>query len=107
MTPHALHITCPDAPTAEAIADALLSARLVACAHVQAPHVSRYWWEGALEEAEEVVVLCKTRAGLFERAAEVARGLHAYEVPAIVGWPIRATADYAAWIAAETRAVED
>jgi periplasmic divalent cation tolerance protein len=105
MTPHALHITCPDVPTAERIADALLDARLIACAHVQAPHRARYWWKGRIEAAEEVVLLCKTRGELFGRAAEAARGLHPYEVPAIVGWPIRATEGYAAWIAAETAGV--
>jgi periplasmic divalent cation tolerance protein len=102
MTPLALHVTCPDAATARAVADALLTERLVACAHVQAPHAARYWWQGALEEAEEVALLCKTRADLFERAAAMARAHHPHEVPAIVAWPLTATADYAAWIAAET-----
>lgn len=104
MRPHALHVTCPNAATAEAIADALLGARLVACAHVQAPHRSRYWWRGRIEAAEEVALLCKTRADLFDAAAAEARRLHPYEVPGIVGWPLATTADYAAWIVGETRA---
>ena len=85
------------------IADALLDARLVACAHVQAPHRARYRWRGRIEAAEEVALLCKTREARWEAAVAAARRLHPYEVPAIVGWPIRTTGDYAAWIDAETR----
>ena len=65
---------------------------------------SIYRWQGRVEETEEVAALFKTMAegaeGLIERLA----GLHSYDVPAAVVWPIeRALPAYAQWIESETK----
>ncbi|MEM9798414.1 MAG: divalent-cation tolerance protein CutA [Pseudomonadota bacterium] len=99
-----LHIACPDRDVAERIGAALVEERLAACTHLLAPHESRYRWQGTLERESEVTLLAKTRASLAEAAAARIRTLHPYEVPAIIGTPVTfATADYAAWVRAETR----
>lgn len=55
MTPLILiGISCPDADTARRIGAVLIDRRLAACVHVGAPFRSRYRWQGAVEEAEEV-----------------------------------------------------
>ena len=51
-------IDSPDA--ADALAKAAVTVRLAACAQVVGPVRSAYWWEGAVEEAEEWVVTLKT-----------------------------------------------
>lgn len=104
MTPLILiEISCPDAETATRIGAALIDRRLAACVHVGAPFRSRYRWQGAVEEAEEVPLSAVTRADLFEAAAEAARALHPYETPGILALPLAAaTPDYAAWVRAET-----
>ncbi len=85
-----VEILCPDSATAEAIATALVGRRLAACANLLAPCTSLYHWKGAIERAEEVPLVLKTRADLFPRLAAAARALHPYETPAI------------AWVRAET-----
>lgn len=97
-----IRITCPDRETAGRMAAALVAERLAACAHVGEEIESTYWWNGAVETARETPLLLKTRATLFGAAAARVRDLHPYEVPAIVGHPIEAVDDYAAWVAAET-----
>ncbi|HEX6374925.1 MAG TPA: divalent-cation tolerance protein CutA [Allosphingosinicella sp.] len=88
---------------ARAIARTLVEERLAACANILGACHSVYRWQGAVEEAEEVAVLFKTRAeaadALIARLAE----LHSYDVPAAVAWPIVAALDsYRGWIIAET-----
>jgi periplasmic divalent cation tolerance protein len=99
----AVWINCPDADVADAIAEALLGRRLAASANRYPPVASRYHWRGKVEAAEEVPLMVKTRAGLFEAVAAAARALHPYETPGIWAVPLAAaTQDYAAWIVAET-----
>ena len=50
-----------DAEKADEIVAFLLDRHLVACGQRIGPMVSRYWWEGSLEQAEEWLVLLKTR----------------------------------------------
>jgi uncharacterized protein involved in tolerance to divalent cations/catechol 2,3-dioxygenase-like lactoylglutathione lyase family enzyme len=97
--------TCPDRASAEAIAAALVADRLAACVHVEPEIESRYRWRGRVETAREIPLLIKTRAGLFEAVAAAIRARHPYETPAILGTPLPlASADYRAWIVAETGA---
>lgn len=98
-----VEILCPDRSTAAAIAEALLSARLAACANLLAPCTSLYHWKGAIERAEEMPLVLKTRASLFPALVAAVRPLHPYETPAIMAQTLTATTDdYRAWILAET-----
>jgi periplasmic divalent cation tolerance protein len=65
--------------------------------------VSLYWWEGAIERGEEVVMIVKTRAALAEAVREAVRQLHSYTTPAILVLPIESVdPDYKDWLMAET-----
>lgn len=87
---------------AEDIARALLEERLAACVQL-APISSRYVWKGALEREEEILLLIKTRASLFEAVRARIRRLHSYETPEVVMVPVTAgDADYLAWLAEST-----
>lgn len=92
-----------DRAEAERIARQMVEARLAACANILAPCRSIYRWQGAVEAAEEIPALFKTRADLAAPLIAAIAAVHSYEVPAVVRWDI-ADADpaYAAWIAAET-----
>lgn len=93
---------CPDEATADRIAEALIGARLAACANRYAPIVSLYHWQGAVAKDTEVPLLIKTRADIADRVAAELRGLHPYDVPAILRVPVTANADFLDWIGAET-----
>ena len=96
--------TCPTRELADQIARALVELRLAACAQVTGPIASTYHWQGAVESAEDFVLVAKSRSELFdEAAAEIAR-LHPYDTPEIIAVPITSgSAKYLEWIAAETR----
>lgn len=98
----AMLTNCPDAETADTIAEELILARLAACANRYAPITSLYHWEGAVERATEIPLLLKTRPELAERVEAEIRRLHPYDCPPILRMGMEANADFLAWIADET-----
>ena len=103
MSYFTVYTTFPNLAEAQKIAQHLLEQRLVACANIMAPHQSLYWWQGKIETAQEVAVIFKTRADLFENVAAAIKSLHSYDVPCIVALPIAAGHEpFLEWIEAET-----
>ncbi len=89
------------------LAGAIIDARLAACVHCL-PVSSTYRWEGRIENTEEHLLLCKTRAALCEELFAFIRQRHAYDVPELAAWPISAGSEaYLAYLAAETAAPKD
>jgi periplasmic divalent cation tolerance protein len=94
-----VYATFADAAEAERIARALVEEQLAACANIIGPCTSIYRWQGAVEQAGEVVALFKTRADAADRLIERLGELHSYDVPAAVVWPIaRAGESYREWV---------
>jgi|SRR6188472_4286311 len=82
------------------IAELLVERRLAACVQVVGPIVSRYRWQGAVEEEREWQCLVKTTRGAYEAVEAAIRGVHSYDEPEIIATPIVAgSAGYLAWIA--------
>ena len=95
------YLSSPEA--ARALATALLDARLIACANIGPAVESHYTWDGARQVEAETQLWLKTRTDLRDRVmAEITR-LHPYEVPLIAADEIDVNADYAAWVADQTR----
>jgi len=89
---------------ARALVDRLLEERLVACANMIQPVVSRYVWKGVVEESEEAVLLLKTRSDLCERLRARIAELHSYEVPEILELPVGGGLEaYLGWVAESCR----
>jgi periplasmic divalent cation tolerance protein len=88
-----------DAERADAIVEALLAEHLIACGQLLGPIRSRYWWEGRLEQADEWLVLMKTRAELARQVVAAVGRHHPYETPEVVTLElVGGAADYLAWI---------
>ncbi len=84
---------------AETIARVLVERRLAACVQVLGPLRSTYWWEGAIETAEEWLCLIKTTERAYTGLQEVIRENHPYDVPEILAVPVVAGhSDYIAWL---------
>ena len=94
----------PDAASAEALATALIEARLAACVNILAPCRSVYRWNGAVEQANEVPLLIKTSEERYAALEAAIRARHPYELPAIHAWPTaQAWGPYAEWVQTSTR----
>ncbi|MEZ5963410.1 MAG: divalent-cation tolerance protein CutA [Planctomycetota bacterium] len=73
---------------ARPLVDALLHERLIACANFVGPVVSRYVWEGAVEEARETLLVLKAAVVRVEVLRQRILDLHPYEVPEILELPV-------------------
>lgn len=103
-----IYVACVATEEARQIGQAVVAARLAACANILPGMESIYHWQGKIEQARETVLLLKTRADLFASCAAKVRELHSYAVPCIIALPVVAGApDYLEWLAAETAASPD
>lgn len=80
--------TVGTAADAGRIARALVEQRLAACVNVVAQVTSVYRWKGAIETAEERLLVIKTRGERFEALRQAIVSLHPYEVPEVIALPI-------------------
>ena len=93
----------PDRDAALRLAQALVERRLAACVNVAGGCTSVYRWSGAVEEANEVPVLIKTRAARYPELEAAIQELHPYELPEIIAVPlVRGLPEYLEWVAEET-----
>ena len=96
-------ITTPDAAEARRIADTLVSERLAACVNTLAGVSSRYRWQGKLEEANEVLLIVKSRKPLLDAIIKRVKAMHSYDVPEIIALPVvGGNEDYLKWLESET-----
>ena len=94
-----VNITAPSSEVGQQIAARLLENKLIACANIVPGLHSVYNWKGEIFEDDEVLLIIKTRATLFEQVVEVVKTIHPYEVPEIIALPIVAGSnDYLGWI---------
>ena len=99
-----IYVTAPTAAEAKKIADAVVADRLAACANIIPGMHSVYHWQGKIEEADETVVIFKTRATLFQAVEARVKELHKYSAPCIVALPLEGVHQpYLDWIMAETK----
>jgi periplasmic divalent cation tolerance protein len=100
-----VYTTHPSIVEAERLGRALVERRLCACVNILPGMISHYWWQGAIERAEEVVMIVKTRAGLVEPVTAAVKEMHSYSTPAILVLPIESVdKPYLDWLMAETQA---
>jgi periplasmic divalent cation tolerance protein len=98
-----VYTTYPSLVEAEQAGRRLVESRLAACVNILPHMVSIYRWKEAVERADEVVMLVKTRAVLADEVREAVRRGHSYELPAIMVLPVSGgDADYLGWIRAES-----
>jgi periplasmic divalent cation tolerance protein len=98
-----VYTTFPSLVEAERTGRALVEQRLCACVNILPGMVSHYWWQGAIERGEEVVMIIKTRASLAERVQAAVKEMHSYTTPAILVLPVESVDQgYLDWLMAET-----
>ena len=84
---------------AQAIARALVERRLAACVNIVPGVQSVYRWQGAVESAQEWLLIIKTTAAAFDRVREAVKQLHSYDRPECICVAVEdGSAEYLAWI---------
>ena len=76
-----VYVTVGSRDEAERIGAALVEERLAACANVLSGVRSIYRWEGSVQRADEMALILKTRAGLFDALEARVTELHSDDVP--------------------------
>jgi periplasmic divalent cation tolerance protein len=83
----------------ERIALAVLHPRLAACAQVEGPLESRYWWQGELATSREWRCTMKAPAANYAALEAAIRTVHPYKTPEIIASAVLSGGrDYLAWI---------
>jgi periplasmic divalent cation tolerance protein len=96
-------ITTSSYEEARKIADTLIAQKKAACVNIVPKVNSLFRWKGKIEEAEESLMVVKTRAELFSDVESTVKSMHGYEVPEIIALPVvEGNPDYLAWLKEET-----
>ncbi len=97
--------TCGSAEEARKIAQAVTEECLAACVNIVPGITSVYRWKGEVEEAQEFLLIIKTRTRLVPDLQQRLQELHSYEVPELITVPVTGGLPaYLAWIGEETSA---
>ncbi len=103
-----VYITTSSRKEAEAISEAIIRERLVACTNIIDNMSALFWWDDAVQKEKEVILIAKTTADAFPRLSSRVNELHSYECPCIIGMPISmGNPDYLTWIDEEVRPESD
>jgi periplasmic divalent cation tolerance protein len=91
--------TCDSEEQAARVARHLIEKRLAACVNILPGARSIYHWKGAIEEAQEFVLLIKSRRDLFPKLRAELLTVHSYEVPEVIAIPIvDGSEQYLTWL---------
>jgi periplasmic divalent cation tolerance protein len=93
----------PSPDAAQAAGAALVEARLAAAVNIIAGMTSIYRWQGAIERADETLMLIKTRTGRIEEIIAEVKRRHPYDEPGIAVVPLAGgSAGYLDWMRRES-----
>jgi len=102
MTALAVFTTVGSKKEARQLANAMVEAKLAACAQISKID-GVYAWKGSIERGKEYRVLFKTTEARYEQMERAIRSLHSYELPAIHAHAMaHISVPYAGWIEENT-----
>jgi periplasmic divalent cation tolerance protein len=93
-----VYTTCSNEEAAGKLASHLVEQRVAACVSIVQAR-SHYRWKGAVEQAQEWMLLIKSSRPLFESLRREIVKAHEYELPEVLAVSVLdGTPDYLAWI---------
>lgn len=100
--------TCSNEEEGGKLARLLVEERLAACVNVVPRVRSFYRWKGAVESAEECLLVIKSSRGLFAQLSLALGTAHSYDLPEVLAIPVLdGAADYLRWLGENLRPEED
>ena len=98
-----VYITTRDEQEAREIGEALVGEKLASCVNIH-PIRSIFRWQGEVSWQDEAAMFVKTRLELVDEVISRVKGMHSYEVPCIVAFPIeKGNPDFLEWISQTTK----
>ena len=95
-------ITVGSIEQAQQISKALLAQKKVACVNIVPKISSLFWWQGKIDQENEVLLLAKTKKSKFLEIINLIKEVHSYDVPEVIALPIiNGNPDYLEWIEGE------
>lgn len=93
-----LQVTCANEEEAVAVSSAILNAKLAACVKRQ-PITSAFWWNGKIDNSQEVLLIIETVAEMFDVIEAKIKEIHSYDTFVLLEYPVsRASAGVEAWL---------
>ena len=84
------------------LAKELLNKRLIACAQMDGPIESLYWWQGVIEQEPEYRLTVKSVDSKWDEIKAAIEAKHPYEVPEIIALPVaKENEGYKKWLLEE------
>lgn len=102
-----IYTTWPDAALAKEAAQVLVGEGLCACANILPGMSSVYRWQGAVETANETVMILKTTMMMAPALIERLGALHPYDEPCVLGLDIDEAASAPGFLSWIEQAVSD
>lgn len=94
-----IFITAKDKEEARLIAAKLVEQKLAACVNIIEGIESVFWWEGKVDQAQEALLILKSKKSLFKEILKTVKKMHSYKVPEVIALPIvQGSQDYLQWI---------
>lgn len=94
-----VYSTFPSAETAAAVAKELVREHLVGCVNVLEGMRAYYWWDGHINEEQEVIAIFKTTKKATAGVIEAIKARHPHTCPAILAVSVKdGFAGYLQWI---------
>ena len=83
-----IFVTCANKKEAESIAKALVKNKLAACVNILDTVKSFFWWEAKIDQADEILLIIKSKKTRLSRIIKLVKSMHSYQVPEIIALPI-------------------
>jgi periplasmic divalent cation tolerance protein len=95
--------TCASKKEADRIGEALVRARIAACATIL-PCGSIFRWKGKIERQREWLLELKVPRANFARVEQAIKKLHSYGLPQVIAIPVaRSSRQYKQWVRENSR----
>ena len=82
---------------ADSLAKELLKKGLAACVTLREIK-SHFWWDGEMQEDNEVQLLIKTTNNQLQNLLDVINQLHTYQTPELLHWNASTSEAYGQWV---------
>ncbi|KAI8811835.1 CutA-like protein [Cladochytrium replicatum] len=80
--------TVPSEEVAKTLARAIVDEKLAACVNIVPKITSVYWWDGKVNEDNELLLVMKTQSSLVGQIKEFMKSNHPYDLPEIKSFKI-------------------